>query len=296
MKRSQATSSVKQSGSRKFTDEEIRNAFQTFDLDKNMYVGASELRHILSLIGENATPEEIDEMIRLADSDGSGFVSFDGFAKLFVGSNSGSSASLPVAAPSAPLKRASTADLSPKYRDAGLAAVIADFSSGKEINASYIRNVYKRVQEVDKSHSGKLGYTEFLQVLESSDIPLMRRLFDLLDMSLLNEIDVKQLLVNLIIHSRSLKTNEKLKISFSLMRPSKSPPNAMDGDGLFDFVSSLFVGYPSELHIMTLEERVVAVLDSVGSEVVSFDQFMDVVMMSPDIVLPPFLISSLEQS
>lgn len=42
-----------------FKDEEIRDAFGAFDLDKNNYVGAAEIRHILINIGERATDEEV---------------------------------------------------------------------------------------------------------------------------------------------------------------------------------------------------------------------------------------------
>jgi hypothetical protein len=42
-----------------FSDEEIRDAFLAFDLDKNNYVGAAEIRHILINIGERATDEEV---------------------------------------------------------------------------------------------------------------------------------------------------------------------------------------------------------------------------------------------
>jgi len=42
-----------------FTDEEIREAFRAFDLDKNKYVGAAEIRHILVNIGERVTDEEV---------------------------------------------------------------------------------------------------------------------------------------------------------------------------------------------------------------------------------------------
>ncbi|CAE7543003.1 unnamed protein product, partial [Symbiodinium necroappetens] len=70
---------------RPFSDEEIKEAFATFDLDNNRFVGAAEsecpvvlISHILKLIGE----EEIDEMIRMCDTDGDGQVTFDEFYKM----------------------------------------------------------------------------------------------------------------------------------------------------------------------------------------------------------------------
>ena len=42
-----------------FADKEILDAFRSFDLDKNNYVGAAELRHVLVNIGERVTDEEV---------------------------------------------------------------------------------------------------------------------------------------------------------------------------------------------------------------------------------------------
>ena len=39
----------------KFTDHEIKEAFEAFDLDHNHFVGAAELRHVLINIGEQVT-------------------------------------------------------------------------------------------------------------------------------------------------------------------------------------------------------------------------------------------------
>eukprot|EP00602_Paraphysomonas_sp_CaronLab_P013159 CAMPEP_0185042824 /NCGR_PEP_ID=MMETSP1103-20130426/42571_1 /TAXON_ID=36769 /ORGANISM="Paraphysomonas bandaiensis, Strain Caron Lab Isolate" /LENGTH=1240 /DNA_ID=CAMNT_0027582953 /DNA_START=164 /DNA_END=3886 /DNA_ORIENTATION=+ len=70
-----------------FTDEEIENAFRFIDLDKNNFIGASEIRHILICMGELITDEEIDMMIAMVDIDGDGQVSFDEFRKLVLHPN-----------------------------------------------------------------------------------------------------------------------------------------------------------------------------------------------------------------
>ena len=65
-----------------FTDKEIEDAFRFIDLDKNMFIGASEIRHVLICMGELITDEEVDEMVRMVDQDGDGQVSYDEFYKL----------------------------------------------------------------------------------------------------------------------------------------------------------------------------------------------------------------------
>ena len=51
-----------------FTDQEIEDAFAFIDLDRNRFLGAAELRHILICMGELITDEEVDEMIRMCDT------------------------------------------------------------------------------------------------------------------------------------------------------------------------------------------------------------------------------------
>lgn len=55
-----------------FTDDEIKEAFFTFDMNGNGSIGAAEIRFVLDALGEEVTEEEIDEMIRLLDADGDG--------------------------------------------------------------------------------------------------------------------------------------------------------------------------------------------------------------------------------
>jgi Ca2+-binding EF-hand superfamily protein len=43
-------------------------------LNKNSFIGAGEIRHILICMGELITDEEVDEMIKMIDLDGDGQV------------------------------------------------------------------------------------------------------------------------------------------------------------------------------------------------------------------------------
>lgn len=68
-----------------FTDNEIKEAFLTFDLNGNGYIGAPEIRFVLEAMGEEVTDEEVDEMIRMLDVDGDGEVNFKEFYKMATG-------------------------------------------------------------------------------------------------------------------------------------------------------------------------------------------------------------------
>jgi calmodulin len=55
-------------------ETELRAAFRVFDKDNSGTISASELRQVMSSIGEDLTGKEIDEMIREADQDGDGTI------------------------------------------------------------------------------------------------------------------------------------------------------------------------------------------------------------------------------
>ncbi|XP_012298760.2 calmodulin-like protein 3 [Aotus nancymaae] len=65
-------------------EEQIREAFRVFDKDGNGFVSASELRHIMTRLGEKLSDEEVDEMIRAADTDGDGQVNYEEFVRMLV--------------------------------------------------------------------------------------------------------------------------------------------------------------------------------------------------------------------
>ena len=59
-------------------DEELRNAFDLFDKDGSGYISSSELKSAMNNFDENLTDAEIEEMIREADIDGDGEISYEG--------------------------------------------------------------------------------------------------------------------------------------------------------------------------------------------------------------------------
>mmetsp|Transcript_138890 Transcript_138890/g.443461 ORF Transcript_138890/g.443461 Transcript_138890/m.443461 type:complete len:350 (-) Transcript_138890:75-1124(-) len=61
----------------------IAQAFREIDHEGHGFVGVSELRYLLTVMGERPTDEELDEMIRMVDSEGNGKISYEDFMELF---------------------------------------------------------------------------------------------------------------------------------------------------------------------------------------------------------------------
>ena len=53
-------------------------AFKMFDADGDGFIDASELRHLLTNLGEKLSEVEVDEMIKEVDMDGDGKVDYKG--------------------------------------------------------------------------------------------------------------------------------------------------------------------------------------------------------------------------
>jgi len=66
----------------KFDDDDLWYAFKKFDLDGSGYITVSELKKILSNIGQNFSEYEIETMIRKVDSNFDGKLSFQEFSRL----------------------------------------------------------------------------------------------------------------------------------------------------------------------------------------------------------------------
>ena len=59
-------------------ERELREIFRVLDKDKRGEVNVDELRWILKNLGDDLTEEDIDDMIADVDTDGSGWVDYNG--------------------------------------------------------------------------------------------------------------------------------------------------------------------------------------------------------------------------
>lgn len=65
-------------------ENDIREAFKVFDKENKGYITASELRHIMTNLGEKLSDDEADEMLMEADRDGDGQIDYEGTVSYFL--------------------------------------------------------------------------------------------------------------------------------------------------------------------------------------------------------------------
>jgi Ca2+-binding EF-hand superfamily protein len=66
-----------------FTGPRFKFFFQRyFDKDRNGYIDARELEDVFKKLGKYVSRDEIARMIKAADNDGNGLISFDEFEKI----------------------------------------------------------------------------------------------------------------------------------------------------------------------------------------------------------------------
>ena len=62
--------------------EEIRETFRAFDKENSGYIVATELRIVMANLGMKLTVEEVDEMVKFADVEIDGQISYEEFARM----------------------------------------------------------------------------------------------------------------------------------------------------------------------------------------------------------------------
>ncbi len=279
-----------------FTDQEIKEAFLAFDLDHNNFVGAAEIRHVLINIGEQVTDEEVDEMIRMVDTDGDGQVAFDEFYEmitgkkpppgLYDGPGSGSAGGAAGSAPPPPPGGVSTRP------QGGGNSVIAERNERKELLEAFarensikpesVKKAFKRFQAIDKDQSGMIDYTEFCEVIQVDPSPAIEKVFQNFDKDKVGQVDIREFFISLSNFTGASK-EEKLKFAFMVFDE--------DGNGVItkqELTKILKANHmaSSEKEVARKADTIMAQADKDGDGVVSFEEFVGISKRFPNLTFP----------
>uniref|UniRef100_A0A336KJR2 CSON004991 protein n=1 Tax=Culicoides sonorensis TaxID=179676 RepID=A0A336KJR2_CULSO len=68
-------------------EDELKEAFRVFDKNNDGLISSSELRHVMTNLGEKLTQQEADDMLKEADMDGDGMVNYNEFVMILTSRN-----------------------------------------------------------------------------------------------------------------------------------------------------------------------------------------------------------------
>ena len=61
------------------TSEHMRTTFRVFDRNSDGFIQVDELKAVMKILGNKLTDQEVNDLMRKADTDGDGQVSFEEF-------------------------------------------------------------------------------------------------------------------------------------------------------------------------------------------------------------------------
>jgi serine/threonine-protein phosphatase 2B regulatory subunit len=298
-----------------FTDDEIKEAFIQFDLDKNGFVGAAEIRHILVNIGESVTDDEVDEMVHMIDRDGDGMISFPEFYKLVSGgkdmppalwtgpgTNKGGAAGPNGGAKAAAMGSSSMsaiAQAAEKMDGPAAAALRNNKRSAVEelvrrynVSAETVRRAWGEFESMGKTQD-TVDYAAFCDMLGMEPSATVEKVFNLFDgigdeQHRTGTVNFREFVVVLMNFTPATK-EEKTKFSFNCCD--------LNGDGkitreeLTRILKSNHMAL-SEKEVERKAETIVAQADTNSDGNISLDEFEKVTQRFPNIIYPSYVVAA----
>jgi serine/threonine-protein phosphatase 2B regulatory subunit len=258
---------------------------QAFDLDKNNFVGAAEIRHVLINIGETVTDEEVDEMIRMVDTDGDGQVGFEEFFGMVTGGRKpppglGGGGKLGAATEGTSIAPP-TGQSVVQARNAKKTA-LDEFARDNNIKPESVKKAYKRFQATDKDKSGMIDYTEFCEVLQIDPSPQCEKVFQMYDYDKSGQIDVREFMIALANFTGAGK-DDKLKFAFMIF---DEEGNGVITKGELTKILKANHMASAEAEVARKADTIMAQADKDGDGVVTFEEFVIVSKKFPNILFP----------
>lgn len=289
-------------GGNEFTDKEIKDAFVSFDLDGNNFVGAAELKHLLSNVGEKVLDEDIDAMITLCDNDGDGQVSFKEFYSMVTNGKlppmnlvsndvktTGSFRNLESVKPPSSGMSPQTPANNKEVRIARgeRKKALQNFADKNNIRSDYVKKSFKKFRmfkDESQMETDHVSFKEFAELLKIEPTPEHEKLFKLFTTNLPGKVDFKEFLISLMCFCGADK-QEQLKFGFLLFDD--------DGNGVISkdelckiLKANHMAGKITE--IARKAETIMAQADKDNDGVLSFEEYVEVSRKFPNILWPRF--------
>lgn len=271
-----------------FTDSEIEAAFHFLDLDKNGYIGAAEIRHVLICMGELITDEEVDMMISMVDSDGDGQVSYAEFYELVTdpdpsrpdfGKHGVTDEKVEAKInPAAQMQRQREAAAREEKR-----SMLGSFVKDNSIGMAEVKFAFDTFMALpaEKRKQG-IDFKLFCKLMRVESTGEYHRLFTLFDSDNSGDVDIKELILGLLNFVDSGNKAERCDYIFRVYDEDNS--GFIDIEELISILSANHM--QSRDAVKKKAATIMRTADADGSGELSMDEFRVVAEKFPNILFP----------
>lgn len=312
MELNKAATEVAPGAAADFTDKEVEDAFRFIDLDKNMFIGAAELRHVLICMGELITDEEVDEMIRMVDADGDGQVSYGEFHKLAKhpdpsrpdfnsildksdAKSKTTGAMFPGGAPPPPpsgnpadqMSAANAAAAAARGKDLkrkqDKKAMLRRFAEDNGIRFAEMQKSFKKFQNMDDDKGGMCSFDQFIEMFNAEPTGETKKLYDLYEVPDAQALNIREIMLGLN-NFTGATGPQKVEFCFHLFDEDRS--NSIEIDELIAILqANHMAGDPSA--VRRKAETIMRQADD-GDGSISLEEFHVMAQKFPNILFPSF--------
>lgn len=272
-----------------FSEDEIKAAFSFIDLDKNNFIGSSEIRHILICMGELITDEEINEMVHMCDDDGDGQISYEEFRLMVIHPDPSRPDFKSEVQDTAPVATAVVSvEISEEERKRlneikqQKRAFLMRFVENSSINENDLRRAFAQYQKLEKPDGAGVDFDEFIDIFELEATGENKKLFSLYTGDGATDLDMKEFLLGAC-HSTNMDKPMRAKFCFTIF----------DDDHNGFITEEELVNILKANHMTTAElvqrkaQTIMKQADEDGDNKMNLEEFLVICKKFPNILFPP---------
>ncbi|OQR93545.1 calmodulin-like protein [Achlya hypogyna] len=268
-----------------FSEAEILSAFKFIDLDKNTFIGAAEIRHILICMGELITDAEVDMMVKMVDRDGDGQVSFEEFRKMVIHPDPGDPSFGKADEPAAVEQVVAKADIiteDDRRRDMESKmhkkALLDKFITDNNVNLDMLRRIFGRFLKSDKAG---LSFEDFYTLFEVEPTGEYRKLHSLYAGGQLA--DIRDILLGM---SNLLDIDKTIKAQFCFEIYDDDHNGFITENELVNILKATHM--TTEAQVQKKAKTILRQCDGDGDNKINLDEFYLISKKFPNILFPKF--------
>lgn len=265
-------------------------AFRFLDLDRNNFIGAAELRHLLICMGELITDEEVDMMVKMCDTDGDGQVSFDEFRRMVVHPDPSSAdfAAAPVEDPDGPVDvQLITKEISPeeKARQGAIKdekrKLMKRFVEDTNPNLELLTRIALKFRQM---HRDTLDFDDFCALFEVEPTGEYRRLFALYSADGQSDegADLREILLGAVNFLSGADRTQRVKFCFEIFDDDHN--GFITEDELVNILKANHM--TTEAQVKKKAQTVLKQADDNGDGRMSLDEFYVIAKKFPNLLFP----------